>query len=470
MLHILLRAVLLLIWIPACSDPKCPPDFVEREGRCKHCPPGSEPRHDECISVDGGAVVEPVQTGSDAAGASPEAGLSPGVAPPLSDAGGAVDAASVPLNTSSDAARADDAGSSTANMSLDDAGSAAIDAGTTPVDPCHGTPQCSACTSDSQCPEPGDCLVKHCNIGKSICEPTFAAAQTSCGTSKCDGNGKCVGCLNDNDCGAPGECKVRYCNPSTHVCEPKNAPATATCPTGHCDQGVCVQCSSTTECADKTCQTKSCSSGQCRYTNVPEGQKGNCATGLCTATQVCRECVGDEQCTRFNGDCTMGRCAANTCTSEAKTGSCGPLKMCSGGSCVSSCGNRVVDTAAGEQCDATAPPQDYWACDLRSCKLTGFAASSYRKRCPDGRCASNEMCVTNTILGVTGETGPICIPNCDGPVCPKVSDYVLTGSNGSQTTACSAQFPCFLKCVTSTGCPPGLTCNTQIGVCAGPFY
>lgn len=472
-MHHLRFCLALLLALSACSDDKCPTGFVQRDGFCKRCPAGSESRHDECVSLDGGTTVEPVQTGPDAYTSSNDAS-SQDAGP--SGTGGAVDSGNATPNVGVDASKESDHSiaaidGSSSDASSSDASTSFPDASPPLVDPCRGIPQCTACTSDSECPEPGDCLVKHCNTSKAICEPTFAAAQTSCGTSKCDGNGKCVGCLNDSDCGAPGECKVRYCNPSTHVCEPKNAPTTTSCPTGHCDQGTCVQCSVASDCADKTCQTASCLSGQCRYANVPAGQKGTCSTGVCTATQLCRECANDNQCSRYDGDCTAGRCVNNACQSVAKTGPCGSLRMCSGGICKDSCNNGVVDTQAGEQCDPMAGSSTDWSCDSSSCTRTGLYSSSYRKKCTsNGDCEASEMCVTTAVIGVLGVTTPVCIPKCDGSVCRTVPGYSLHASSNLGGTACSESVPCFLFCEGSAAskCPPGVSCMG--GTCAGPFY
>lgn len=474
MRQVILALSSFLLWLPACADPKCPPDYILNQGRCKRCPEGSEAHSDVCVN-EGGVIVSHAQTDDDEGGPSTNASNADGSGPVTTNESGSG-------STASPTPQPNDGGSSNAEagalMSMDASTSIASDGGTTSsdsgaaamIDPCQGIAGCTACTNDAQCPDPGACLVKHCNTAKSICEPTFAPAQAACGTSKCDGAGKCVGCLSDNDCGEPGECKVRYCNPGTRVCEPKNAASTTTCPRGHCNQGACVECGSVSECADQACQTKSCVSGQCRYVNVQAGQKGSCTSGVCTSTQQCAECVGDEHCTRFNGDCSTGRCTNNACRSEAKTGSCGSLKVCNLGTCSNSCNNESIDTASGEQCDSTVAPWTSWTCDSKTCKFTGLGNSAYARRCMrDTDCATNESCLNHVLLAAAGAGSSVCIPKCDGAICRTIPGYTLTGSNGSSPGVCSADAPCFLKCTSKSQCPPNLDCYNQT-FCAGPFY
>jgi hypothetical protein len=359
-----------------------------------------------------------------------------------------------------------------------DGASSATDAAVPdPIDPCRGLTGCVACTDDNQCPDPGACLVRRCNTTKEICEPTFEPPETTCGASKCDGAGNCVGCLSDNDCGDPGECKTRYCNPSTRICEPKNAPTTIACPAGHCDQGVCVQCSAASECADRTCQTRSCVSGQCRYSNVPAGQPGTCPAGnVCTSAQLCRECETDAQCSDENGECTEGRCMNNACRAVPKTGSCGALKMCTpSGTCESSCNNGVIDSQAGEQCDPMSVASNSWTCDRETCLRTGLSASavttgsSFRRICTSNAdCAMNEMCVWQSRIANLLGRGPVCVPKCDNGQCRRVPGYSLVKVNSSMD-ACSDG--CVIDCTTDAECPPGVQCTGNgPRFCAGPFY
>jgi hypothetical protein len=446
----------------ACSEPQCPPGYRQQGDTCYRIKDaGQDAAGTQQNKEDGGRGAGPDEgEGGDGIATMGSTVTTGGGA----DSGPKVEDAST---TSVDAAR-DDAST--------DASIVADTSVPEPIDPCRGMTGCVACTADNQCPDPGACLVRRCNTTKSICEPSFSPAETSCGASKCDGAGNCVGCLSDNDCGNPGECKTRYCNPSTRVCEPRNAPTTTACPAGHCDQGVCVQCSNASECTDRTCQTKGCQSGQCRYSNVPAGQPGTCPSGnVCTSAQLCRECETDAQCNHEDGACTEGRCMNNACRAVPKTGSCGSLKMCtSSGACEDSCNNGVIDTQAGEQCDPRAAGSNSWTCDRETCARTGLAAasattaSSYRRVCgSDTDCATNEMCVVQQWIAGIFSRAPICVPKCDNGQCRRVSGYSLTAPVNACTDGC------LVTCSTNADCPPGVECRlgiAAVGYCAGPFY
>jgi hypothetical protein len=138
----------------ACSESRCPKRYVQRGTVCKVCPTGSAPSDNECVTIDGGVVVDPVEadggvvddddeprsdaasstrsdgstSGADARTSSPErdtsvadAATSPDAGPDNSntDAGGELDA------SSSDAATSNDASSPVADASAD----AVVDAG-----------------------------------------------------------------------------------------------------------------------------------------------------------------------------------------------------------------------------------------------------------------------------------------------------------------------------------------------------
>lgn len=53
-------AALIAVFVTACSEPRCPSEFVQRGDVCKRCPAGSAPVHNECVDQDSGAMVEPV--------------------------------------------------------------------------------------------------------------------------------------------------------------------------------------------------------------------------------------------------------------------------------------------------------------------------------------------------------------------------------------------------------------------------
>lgn len=146
----------------------------------------------------------------------------------------------------------------------------------------------------------------------------------------CGGADGCVACRTGADCGDPGTCKVKFCDPTTHTCVPKNADASVECDRGHCDRGQCVECSNASECEDRLCQTKTCSSGMCRYSAVAAGQRQSCPSGqVCSSAAACVDCVS-------NSDCG----AAEVCT---------PSNTCQRKPAV--CGDGTAERDQGELCD-----------------------------------------------------------------------------------------------------------------------
>lgn len=337
-----------------------------------------------------------------------------------------------------------------------------------PSDPCSGMAGCVACGKDSDCPEPAACFMKHCDAAKGICAPTPAPVKTPCGSGSCDERGRCVGCLNDDDCGPPGECKLKHCNAATQVCEPVDAPSTVSCSNGHCSGGVCVQCSSAGECLDRTCHTKACSAGRCEYVKTPVGEAGNCATGVCNASQQCRACATQAQCVHLNGLCAEGICsAAGTCQTAAKTGSCGTLRVCAGTACVDACD----DGLGGANCSGACVNllKDNANCGKCGTRCSGGATCSGGTCvCPSGMHRCGQACVSDRSVDSCGTSCTPCVPisggaaTCDGAKC---------GST------CGTRELCFNACIDTTSnpsncgacgqtCAPSQICSAS--VCRAP--
>ena len=396
-----------------CSDPQCPPDFIETEGRCKRCPEGSFVRLNQCFSLDdGGASSSP-----------PEGEISADAGETSN--GGIADAWVAMLPDSTVASL--DAG--IGNTGERDGGGLTMDA--TPFsDPCQGIPQCVACTADSQCPEPGACLVKHCDVAKSICEPAAALAETACGASKCDGAGQCVGCLQDADCGDPGECKIKYCNPTTNICEPKILNEGDACTlmlggAGVCgESGKCMQCNTPSDCtnAANSCQERQCNGGVCGV----KAKTGNrCSTGYCNNLAQCVECA-------TSGTCPNARpyCVDGTCTECTIDGDCGSsTRRCLNNACVNRCGDGTIDRNVGEDCEVGV---DGWTnSNCLFCKQTVYI--------PEG--ASCSAPPNNDNLNVFE---PLDCPNI--PTFTETCLYIIG-------------LGCHLSCNTTSNCPSGYVCT-----------
>lgn len=77
-----------------------------------------------------------------------------------------------------------------------------------------------------------------------------------------------------------------YCANNTRTFE------NITCP---CNSGKCVECNTSSDCADQACKVRSCSSNTCSYSNAPDGtdcttlsfQPKQCKAGACIGTPSC---------------------------------------------------------------------------------------------------------------------------------------------------------------------------------------
>lgn len=139
--------------------------------------------------------------------------------------------------------------------------------------------------------------------------------------------------------------------------------------------------------------------------------------------------------------------------------------MCSGGTCTNSCGNGVVDSAAGEECDhtATAAGWDDWSCNSQTCRQTGLSSSTSYHQCASAAdCGSNEICKPTFVQQVI----PLCIPKCFASHCPFPPGYESVIPTDRTTSLCddSRGYECWIDCAVDEDCPPSLTCKG--GICA----
>jgi hypothetical protein len=75
-MHKVYFATASLFLLTACVEPRCPRVLIQRGHVCKHCPEGSEKRGNDCFTLDGGVIVEPV--GAEEGGPSSHEGLDEG--------------------------------------------------------------------------------------------------------------------------------------------------------------------------------------------------------------------------------------------------------------------------------------------------------------------------------------------------------------------------------------------------------
>ncbi len=304
---------------------------------------------------------------------------------------------------------------------------------------CVGIGRCVQCSSDMDCADPGVCKTRHCNLATGMCAPQNQVARTACAGGLCDGSGNCGGCLQNPDCPDPGPCKTRFCNAS-RVCAPTNMASGTGCGSGgggYCDgAGTCADCVNDTHCSAPLCQAARCTAGRCVISSLSAGTRDSrCPTG--------RVCSG----------------SANTCVQCTATSQCPSGQICESNSCAVSCGNRQVDTAAGEQCEPGVGSHDSYSCNRETCKLTGLRGTTIGKDCGSLTCSSGEVCVLAEQGAPFGF--PMCLKSCGFGVCSMPPGWTGGPCFGTPSG-------CYVHCGSSGECPIGSTCWNQggaVGIC-----
>lgn len=147
------------------------------------------------------------------------------------------------------------------------------------------------------------------------------------------------------------------------------------------------------------------------------------------------------------------------------------------------CGNQLVDTNDGEDCDPTAPGWSHWSCDRRCKIFRAYATCTSDFDCSPGRCISGTC---TTICVRTMECLRPDVPNLK--VSPYCGDEFRSFYEGAYRTSCvltgceaDADCPptqlcwpgsdtvprsCAPQVCVAGGCPTGLQCISN--VCAQP--
>jgi hypothetical protein len=158
-LPLVLLAIASFLFAIGCSDPSCPAPFVQRGKQCK-CPEGSEAVRNECVAIDGGAVIDPVATDEDDdsdASSTPETGTALQDDASLGSNAGPMHADSASSLSDATVADAVTVAQSDANSERADANQ---EAGTTPA--CAPAPEDCFNGKDDDCDNAADCADPDC--------------------------------------------------------------------------------------------------------------------------------------------------------------------------------------------------------------------------------------------------------------------------------------------------------------------
>lgn len=389
----------------------------------------------------------------------------------------------------------------------------------------------TCCTSDAQCPDFGPCSNDGCL--DNACQHTTASAGTACRNSAgpCDLTETCDGvslvCPADTlqplgtTCrNVAGPCDViEACNGLTPSC-----PADGKRPNGFVCNARDQDCE-----LDATCNgsSNSCpanpprnSSFECRAAagecDAPEFCNGSsldcpndvfdpsgtsCSGGVCTASNMCVECVGGGDCEDGN-PCTTHQCTANACqTMNASAGtpcgaglSCNSSGMCTGCTLPAQCadGNPCTDDVCtagsctnpavlngtacpGGVCDASGIPAcvdclDDSQCGADHCDL---ATNTCALCVTDVHCGDGNACTSDQCLGQVCSNTPVTLGS--GCIQTPSGDPGFCSASGTCTeclgdTDCGGTTP---LCDPSGTCVPcnssGVTCSSGVCTTSGPL-
>lgn len=248
--------------------------------------------------------------------------------------------------------------------------------------------QCDICVPGTQSCDDAKTAIMTCNTSGQ----KYDKVACSGGTTHCVGAGKCVQCASDIDCPTPGNCKVKYCNLATGSCEPQVAPARTSCSGGLCDEsGACVKCLRDSDCTSSS--AKYCVKGECNACS-PNGQN---TCPLCKKCSAQGTCVNQSKGEDLNNDCPSSgqssECANGSCNGSGACGvvavntACGTCQACdSAGTCAfvksGSDPNSDCDPVSGQQSSSSSCKDGY--CDGKGGCRTTTATKCYRDKDGDG--------------------------------------------------------------------------------------
>jgi hypothetical protein len=388
----------------------------------------------------------------------------------------------------------------------------------TTSDVCGGAanPSCSGtlitCSALDQCHDVGACdpLTGSCTSPNKADNSPCSDGDTCTQNDICSG-GVCMA-GQEIQCTSPGLCEVGLGMCMHGTCNYETAMDGTQCSTdGICNAGMCesVDCIIATDCPDKECLTKSCSSNhKCIYTaelvneGSPCGDDDACHNGICvpcTQPSNCSDydnlclnvsCTPNNECAYSPKICSGGnQCNAATCdpengctTSPLTDTPCNDSMLCTYNDTCNQgqCSGAQTLCTSPDSCNtATCNPQN-GQCQTTNCPTPTFCDNQN----PTGSCVScddaypcpgNLVCDNGLCVGCQSaadcDQGNACtITQCINQTCV-YSERLCTGGDQCNEPICHPTYGCQLAPLSNTPCNDGNNCTTSdschMGECSG---
>jgi hypothetical protein len=486
--YALLAATACALLLAACSTPQCPRNQIQHGMTCSHCPEGSEKKGNQCLTSDGGVVVEPVEGDEDGGDegdgdADLEADVEAGAS--------ALDATVAAASMDATSAEASSEAGPAREFALGTAG-APCSAELEQTLACEGHAsrkilKCQAgawqvlqtCSMSERCDsrvgtEQGTCAtIPAACVGKSTGDICDGLVRLECGADlvtvtlhACDEHLHCestpnVHCACDTGyqddghgaCGNPDDCPAGACSGgkcvdglSDYSCDCNSGFAgtgTKKCTAVlYCPKDACTPGGSCVDTMNWSCQ---CGSGFSGTGTQACANQNDCPSNRCLAPNgTCQDQVGTYRCNcnpGFSGpDCVNDICGPNPCKNGGTCSRTGMLCACPAGYSGASCQTDVCNpnpcqhggtcnrgTSASCTCTGTGYQGDHCEVAVDPCSGTTNACG--------GSCMSplahqlNEAC-SNGLLGACARTGKYVCQGTGATVCNAPSVAASTEACG----------------------------------------
>jgi hypothetical protein len=309
--------------------------------------------------------------------------------------------------------------------------------------------QCQRCSAANDCS--ARAATPACQQSTGECVECTAQNKTACVNSKvaCDtATNRCVECTTNADCADPTK---SVCDTQTHTCKPCSDSSSSDCThikdKNVCAANVCVQCTRDKRTACKTADNAPA---------VCDSITKTCSPAGLTSTDVCGECVSDDQCK------TGQRCVLTRYENSMEVGWFCQWERKSFGA-LATCDPQARPFAGTTQMPSRdAPTEMFEMCTTRS---TCPAYNKFANAC--GRYTNGAL--TMIVQSSTDPNLPVSEHNQPNRIAPDSAECGMGGTCVAQNAGLGA-YRCTYAClntITHVDCKSGVTCGSN-SLCVVP--